>query len=365
MYKSPTMGQVVDSSKPVTLSWDTTCLTPTGDKVNVYLYAPSTSQPRIYLWENVPYSPGRLSVTLMPKWWQSTPSVALQFSIVQPNTPAIMNSLPAGPIFNATYTAPTNGKVPSSADVSKPDTGITNFALSTSHLTSGQKAAAVIMPLLLLIILGSVYWVRRSRKKGKVDRKQWSEEMDKRMSRISADWKSVTPSGAKEAVRQSMAYSASYRFSVFDGTPVGVRQSVASELGGRPSSTLVGSARGASALYQQNNVSIDVVPPPPIPRMSQLRSSTYSGERVSRVSFANDPRPKSRYKENSVYGDFPPVPPMMSTDQTKGPLTLTADDIRARMQGVNGDDKGRDSMDEVMPALSSSCAPHICVCFLN
>jgi hypothetical protein len=348
------MGQVVDSSKPVTLSWDTTCLTPPGNTINVYLYAPSTSQPRIYLWENVPFSPGKLTVQLMPKWWHSTPTMALQFSIVESNVPAFMNSLPAGPIFNATYAAPSNGKVPSSADVSKPDTGITNFALSKSNLTSGQKAAAVIIPLLLLIVLGAVWWVRRSRQKGKEERKRWSEVMDKRMSKISADWKSVTPGGAKEAVRQSIAYSASHRFSVFDGTAA-IRHSTASDLGaGRPSSTVVGGARGGNSIYQHSNVSIEVTPPPP--HMSQIRpgirSSTYSGtERVSRVSFANDPRPKSRYKENSVYGDFPPVP-HMAADQTKGPLTLSAEDIRARMQGVD-DKEARDSMDEVLPALSS------------
>jgi hypothetical protein len=356
MYTSPTAGQTVDSSKPVTISWNPTCLTPTNGQVDIYLYAPSAAQPRIHVWRSVPHAPGKFTAEIKPKWWKSTSSIGLQFAVVASDVPDFDTIMPAGPIFTATYTAPTDGSTPANADISKPEAGITNVgALGSKKLAPGGVAAAVLVPLLILIALGAAWWIRKSRLKGREKRKLWSEAVDKRMSTISTDWKSVTAGGAKEAIRQSMAISGNNRMSGFAfGT---IRpQSTASELGMGQAGI---GARGGYGLYQHENESFNPEFAPPMSQLRPgLRTSAFSTERISRVSFANDPRPKSRYNEKSVYGDAPvPRLPRMNADQTRGPLSLTAEDIRARLQGT---DQGRSSMDEVIPALSSSSNVHFC-----
>jgi hypothetical protein len=344
MYITPAAGQSVDTSKPLTIAWNPTCLSPPDGSADIYLYAPAVTAGRIHVWTSVPFAPGKYTLDLKPKWWNSTNSVNLQFAIVDPSMPSYMNSMPAGPIFAASYALPANGKPPSNADTSKPDSDVTNVgALSSKSSPSGGAiAAAVLLPILALIALCVGLWIRRSRQKGQVQRKRWSEAVDKRMSTISTDWKSVTPGGAKEAIRQSMVLAqGSNRMSSF--TFGGPRpQSTASDMG------VAGIGARGRGLYQHENETFSY---DSAPQMAQLRPGinvASTAQRVSRVSFANDPRPKSRYTEKSVYGDMPPVP-QIGTDQASGPLTLTAEDIRARMEGV---DKGRSSMDGILPALS-------------
>lgn len=350
MYLSPAAGETVDTSKPVTISWNPTCLSPPSGQIDIYLYAPSANQSLVHVWENVPAAPGTFTTQFKPKWWKSTPSMGLQLTIIESGTPAFAANFPAGPIFTASYSAPTDGSTPAYADFTKPESGITNVSTLGQHkLSPGKVAAAVIMPILVVIALGVAFWIRKSRVKGKEKRKLWSEAVDKRMSTISTDWKSVTIGGAKEAIRHSMAMSANSRMS---GFPFGaVRpQSTASELGMGQAGI---GAQGSYGLYQHENESFNPEFAPPMYQLRPgLRSSSFSTERVSRVSFANDPRPKSRYNEKSIYGESPLPPlPKMSIDQASGPLSLTAEDIRARMQGVDQDQE-RSSMDEVMPALS-------------
>jgi hypothetical protein len=71
-------------------------------------------------------------------------------------------------------------------------------------LTPGRTAAAVIMPLLVIacIIAGYICWTRL---KSKEQRKRFSIAVDKRMSSISADWKSMSNVGAAAAIRSSVA----------------------------------------------------------------------------------------------------------------------------------------------------------------
>jgi len=324
-------------------------------QVDMYLYAPNSANPRIHVWQNIPFADGQYTATLMPRWWNSTASVALQLLLIEAGDAPWMSDLPAGPIFTATYTAPASG-TPEVADISKNDGGVTNVSGSLSgntgsHLSGGKIAASVIMPI-LIVALAVFAWLKFSRAKGKAKRKEWTEAVDKRMSTISTDWKSMSAAGASAAIRNSMA-DAGNRNSSFSFGAIRPSSVVASE-GGQ-------AGIGARSMYSQSNDSR--------PQMSQLRSGVRTSafeNRVSRVSFATDPRPSMESRRSrafhtaTMYDDAPPLPNRqdssnrddaevgsMSPRQTNGPDNLSTEDIRARIDGgVRG------NFDEVMPALS-------------
>ncbi|KDQ51751.1 hypothetical protein JAAARDRAFT_62289 [Jaapia argillacea MUCL 33604] len=380
-YKSPTAGQSVNSTLPFNITWDTTCLSTTA--VDIYLYQPGAAQSRIHLWETVDYSLGSYQTTLKPKWWNATSSVSLQLNIVGAGSPPFLSTLPAGPIFTATYTAPTSGGTPADANTAIPDSAVesvNNLPVPHKGPTKGGIAAAVIFP--LLIVGGLVYaYLRWSRARGREKRKRWSEAVDKRMSTISTDWKSISAAGAQAAIRHSMA----------------IRPLSTASMGGEGGNAGVGTAGG---LYMHDGAQVDEFG---VAQMSQLRpgvrTSTITTQRVSRVSFAADPRPSaesrrsmavgegsrrsfagSEFGRRSMAGDgsrrsmagvsrafhssfIPPVPEvpassssssdsgdgevgLMSPTQKEGALSLSPEDIQARVSVV------RPSMDEYLPALS-------------
>jgi hypothetical protein len=345
-YISPSQGQTVSSSSPFNITWDTSCLSNT-QAVDIYLIAPSMSSSRIHEWQNVNYALGNYQTNLETKWWNDTSTVNLQLSIVTSNTQPFLSPFPAGPVFTATYTAPSDGSTPASADLSSPDgvTYVGNFSSSSSN--SGKIAAGVLVPL-IFIGLGIAVYFKLSRAKSKEKSRRFSEAIDKRMSTISVDWRSMSAAGASAAIRHSMAVSGGgNRNSSFSFGPI------------RPVSTAA--VEGTPSV--SDKVSLDV------PRMSQLRpglrSQTSLGERVSRVSFATDVRPsiESRRTVGTSRafhtGIVPPLPSKddkeetedLSPTQTRGPFTLTPDDIRARMS-LSGASEARPSMDEVWPSLS-------------
>lgn len=285
----------------------------------------------------------------------------MQLTIIESGTPVAMNPLPAGPVFTATY----SGSATTSTGTT--DSGITDVSkLETKKGPSkGGVAAAVILPL-LFVALCIAAWLRFNRAKSTEKSKRWSEAIDKRMSTISTDWKSMSPAGANAAIRNSMAMPGN-RASSFSFGAI------------RPSSQFsvdAGTAGiGSKGLYMHDNAD-------PFgsdgekPQMSQLGSGprpprplvNNTGERVSRVSFATDTRPSMDRKSvasRAFHTAFvPPVPTrqdsgmsmlddldaanVMSPTQTQGALTLDPEDISARVSG------GEEGID-VMPALSSKC----------
>ncbi|KAG1726826.1 hypothetical protein EDB19DRAFT_1833293 [Suillus lakei] len=346
-YVSPSQGQTVSSSSSFNITWDNSCLSNT-QAVDIYLIAPSLSSSRIHEWQNVNYALGTYQTSLEPKWWNDTSTVNLQLSIVTSNTQPFLSPFPAGPVFTATYTAPSDGSTPASADLSSPGgvTYVGNFSSSSSS-SSGKIAAGVLVPL-IFIGLGIAVYFKLSRAKSKEKSRRFSEAIDKRMSTISVDWRSMSAAGASAAIRHSMAVSSGgNRNSSFSFGPI------------RPISTAA--VEGVPSI--SDKVSLDM------PRMSQLRpglrSQTTLGERVSRVSFATDVRPsiESRRTVGTSRafhtGIVPPLPSNdnkeeteeLSPTQTRGPFTLTPDDIRARMS-FGGASEARPSMDEVWPSLS-------------
>lgn len=354
-------------------------------KADIYLYAPAASRSRLAVWENVNFTAGFVSVDLMPRWWNATPSIHLQLGIVSAGQEPFQSSqMPAGPVFTATYTNPSSGKVPAAADVSITTSPVIDMDQKaqpeTSHdMTSGEIAAAVLIPL-LLVIAGAVAYIRWQRKKAGTRSELFSTKVDQRMSTISINWKSITAAGANAAIRNSIA------------------------AGNRSSSFSFGAIRPASIIDPgDNQAGIGAAR-----QMSQMRTgvglrnpNSITGERVSRVSFAdsvnrqshisfaNDPRPStdSGARKTRAYheGHVPPVPALppsaastgashddasilsddsvqLSPKQTSGPLTLTPEDIRARIQAgsrarsisnVSGPIKG-EHCDDVLPALSST-----------
>ncbi|KAI0824357.1 hypothetical protein BC628DRAFT_1322877 [Trametes gibbosa] len=351
LYKSPTKGQIVDASQPVTISWDTSCLDTSA--VDIYLYAPTAVQPIMHEWQNVDYKSGSYAATFKPGWWNGTSSVSLEITIVPAGEPLFAVTTPAGPLFTASFSG-----VADTTAIAGAVEEVHNTPSEKHGPSKGLVAAAVLIPLLLLTALGVAAYIKISRAKGKEKRKRYSVAVDKRMSTISTDWKSMTGAGANAAIRNSMAVS----------NDSGNRLSSFSFGGVRPSSTVAvegGHAGiGARGIYQPDLAG-------DAPEMSQLRPGIRTSafeNRVSRVSFAADPRPSTesrRPRQSRAFhvGHAPPLPerqpstesssnssPILSPIQTAGPLSLTPEDIRARMAGQES--APRPSIDEVMPALS-------------
>ena len=335
-YKAPTMNQSIASGEKFDIEWDSTCLD--ANAIDIYLYMPGADNTRIHMWQNVNFAVGKYTDTLHSSWWNSTDgAVKLQLKIVPNGSPPFLGDFPAAPVFTATKGDKDDGKVSGGID------NVNNFGEQHSSNSSGKIAAGVLVPLLIIIGASIYAWMRYRRNRGKEDRKRWSEAVDKRMSTISTDWKSISAAGASAAIRSSMAVSGG---------------------GNRNSSFSFGAIRPASTFSEnQAGVGTRGTGEDP-PQMSQLRpglrTSAVGSDRVSRVSFAVDTRPsgESRRTTRAFHtGHVPPIPNRldssdMSPTQTAGPLPLTADDIRNQMSG-----QARPSMDDYMPALSSKSPP--------
>jgi hypothetical protein len=352
-YKSPTASQSIAYTTPVNMTWDTTCLNATD--VDIFLYAPGIGS-RIHAWQGVGFAAGSYQTTFEPKWWNATSNIGVQLMIVPSGTPPFLSPYPAGPMFNMTYTKPSSG-TPAVADTSHPDNPVTVVKNSHSkHLAGGKVAAAVIMPLLVVIFLVVTAYIKLKRERGRDERKQWSEAIDKRMSTISTDWKPISAVGAQAAIRNSIAVDGSIRSSSFSFGNIRPDSGVAVEggqagIGSRSRTVLPGQSNGTAQL-----------------RSSAINAQIIS-ERVSRVSFAPDVRQSSesrRAVQSRAYHTaiVPPLPDRkweitqasdsevdgyISPTQADGPQTLSIEDIQARLNGK--DTSSRASVDAVMPAL--------------
>jgi len=324
---------VVNSSEPLQISWDASCLDTTA--VDIYLFAPLASTPRIHIWQSVDYAYGSYNATLQPSWWNSTQSVSLQLEIVESGLPTFMSTLPIGPIWNATYSG--NHDASTSSDTASGSIAESVNNVPKQGLAKGKIAAAVIMTLLAVagIVAGVYIW--RSRKRGQHKRKRFSVAVDKRMSTISTDWKSVTTAGAAHAIRNSV-YS-----------------------GDRTSSIDVGQAGIGSQSLRLQTTEEELSPPAMAQIRPGFRASLYSAadrqSRVSRVSFAPEARPTSDYRRTRAFhtGHAPPLPDSvmspaeLSPTQTTGPFSLSVEDVHAHMWGQ---DETQSSFDAFAPALS-------------
>jgi hypothetical protein len=216
------------------------------------------------------------------------------------------------------------------------------------------------MPLLFVLFLVVLAYVKLKRERGKENRKRWSEAIDSRMSTISTTWKPISVAGAQAAIRNSIAGDSSNRASSFSFGNIRPTSTVAVE-GGQAG---IGS-RARTVLPGQSNGSVHL--------RSSATSSQIMAERVSRVSFAPDLRPSSETRRTVASRAFhtaiiPPLPdteweasqsPTRNSDQdetlsptqTNGPEPLSVEDIQARLAGET---TSHPSVDAVMPALRST-----------
>jgi hypothetical protein len=325
---------------PLNVVWkpELACLYPAPELVDIHITAPGANAPDLNTWYGVPYAAGNYTLNLLPRWWNATASCALQLMIVPASTPVFLSTIPAGPVFTATYTANTTGPVPPAADtsLSSQDTGSTTVTptgiagVSSHSMSAGKKVAAVLLPLLFVLLLGLAY-LKISRARGQAKRSAWSEKLDKRMSTISTDWKAITPGGAREAVRASIAANRSSVFSfgaIRTGAPEGEPVVMGEKaLPANPVSVRGGSIEISEKEYPRTSLGSGVGV-----GVGARRPRTHATppERQSRaVSFADSahPRPSlqgSRYSRGSrafhtasTYDDFageeaPPVPALPS-----------------------------------------------------
>ncbi|KAG6875484.1 hypothetical protein C0993_008995 [Termitomyces sp. T159_Od127] len=365
-YASPTTGATIDALQPFVLKWDPTCID--SQKVDIYLLAPSYPDDRngVANWTSVSNADAQKSVTVVPKWSNSTSELQVQLTIVAAGIPSSMAMLPAGPIFTLT----SNGTAPASPLTA--DAGLGSSGTSKS-ISPGATAAAVLFP--LLIVGAAIFaYLRYQRRRASAKSKRFSQALDKRMSTISADWKSISAAGAHAAIRSSIAAT---------------RDSAAFSFGHiRPSIDAPAPAATASPQMKQvrTGTGVGLRNPGAAAAIAAERAS-----RVSRVSFADtlgrpstdSRRPRGAQGRGSAY--VPPVPSrrdvvsgapsvypdseieseaedprrahhaqaQMSPRQTTGPLTLTPEDIHARMHGrLSPAPEKNEEYDEVMPALS-------------
>ncbi|SJL18132.1 uncharacterized protein ARMOST_21704 [Armillaria ostoyae] len=242
-YISPAKGAVVDSLKTTNITWDPSCVE--ANAVDILLYAPSVSTPMIHVWEQVKNADGMYEATLKPRWWNSSSNIQLQLVILPAGNPPFLATLPAGPLWNATYTQPESG-TPDSADTSKPDSAaeVVDSASNPNVISAGQIAAAVVAPV-VFIILCIVAWLIWRRKRGLKERKAWTEAVDRRMS-TTVDWPSITVAGASAAIRNSLV-----------GTPT------RTSMGNQPSSSFYAGPRHAglgAGLYRHQNEQLATSP---------------------------------------------------------------------------------------------------------
>ncbi|KAF9553430.1 hypothetical protein CPC08DRAFT_767542 [Agrocybe pediades] len=372
LYQAPQLGASVNSLDPLPITWDPTCID--SRELDIYLFSPGSNNSRIHVWTNVANSRGTYTADLMPRWWGSTAEQSLQVVILPAGGLLFQAKYPNGPVFTATYTEPASG-VPAAADTNQIDpSGVTpvNDLATKPGLSPGKKAAAVLIPLLFIILCVTAYFkMKRSRNKDK--RKKWTEAVDKRMSTISADWKSVSAAGANAAIRNSIAVGArnsSFSFgAIRPSSTFGVEGGEEKDPNeGRRTVTGVG-LRNPAALSSTERVS---------------RVSFAPDTRVSRVSFADSvSRPSGESRRTRAFHSayVPPVPALpdqqqqdketeknsgsvesdptsFSPRQTQGALTLTPEDIRSRITSKKSQEQAqsypeeKNGFAEFLPALS-------------
>lgn len=243
--------------------------------------------------------------------------ISLQLDFVEAGTPIFSSAIPQGPIFAATFNTtdyslkhPTGGTSPNTiADSSSSsDSGgssifeAVNSALKATGLSKGSIAAAVLVPLLAVGLAIAIY-VRFQRRKETAKRQRWSQAVDKRMSSISTEWKTLPPNAQSEAIRQSIAIMRNSRASMARMSEIYME--------GRPSSTFAVEGAGAAGVGVRKGTGVG-------PRIVSMGPAQMAN-RKSAISFATD----TRFSRSST--DIPDVPKVNarpSTDRSR-PSTET------------------------------------------
>ncbi|TFK32991.1 hypothetical protein BDQ12DRAFT_658570, partial [Crucibulum laeve] len=328
---SPTTGSSIDALQPLEITWNPDCVT--APALSLYVIASSLPTPGLYNTTSIPTSAGKYSLQLKPRWWNSTSSQTLQVALV-PSTNALWdNDYPGGPVFTATYTPPSDGTIPAIADVSKKgdDVPVASGAIAQSGMNPGKTAAAVLLPLLFVLLCIGAY-LKMQRSKGKEKRKRWSEAVDKRMSTISTDWKSVSAAGAQAAIRNSIAVG-NNRNSSFSFGAIRPGSTYTAENG----EVAAGQAGVGARQMSQMRPGVGLRNPASLPSASSTervsRVSFAADTRVSRVSFADSARPSigsrpsgEQRRTRAFHSAYIPPVPTIPANAADTSATIDEDD---------------------------------------
>ena len=319
LYKFPNASSTIDATQPVTFLWNTAC-TLSSPQVDIYLYAPSSSNGLIQAWTGADYTSGQFTVQLLPKWWNNTASARLQMTLVESGQPAWnAGTGPAGPVFTINYptsamtSTTASGVVTNSAGASASGNSVfqsvNNTANQSTGISKGAIAAAVIVPLLVVAGLLAVairFWRTKEQKK----RRRWSQAMS---SNSNLEWeKGGLPTDRPPRLSLGGA----------PGSPA-MRNSTVGSLG-RPSISSMqrpASLAASSVMAMENNMAgagagASFARPP----YASMRSASADyvpsvhsqvhlpdgGIRQSRISFAETTRPDRRSRL-SLGGDIRPA----------------------------------------------------------
>ncbi|KAF8518117.1 hypothetical protein BU17DRAFT_91206 [Hysterangium stoloniferum] len=332
-YLSPKQGDLIDTSQPLSIKWDTSLKCFDSQGVDIYLYAPYTSKAVIHAWGGVAYNDGQFETPLSGSWWNS--SVApqqMQLAFVSSQSPVFTSPVPQGPLFTVQFnttdfgiknpTGATGSSVSTSSDASGGGIfQVIGNAYRNSGLPKGSIAAAVLMPI-LAVAIGIAVYVKFQRAKEAENRKRWSQAVDKRMSTLSTEWKSLPPNTQSEAIRQSIAIMRNSRASM-------ARMSEVYGNDARPMSTASGvNTAGAAGVGVGARKGTGVGLRNPAMGSAQMgdRKSTVSfadtiANRKSTISFATDTRFSRPSMDVPGVPELPKAIPRPSTDNLSRPST--------------------------------------------
>lgn len=353
VYKSPSTGDTVQASDPLTISWDTSyasCLGSGYTNIDIYLLSPTSQSGHVKIFSSIPFSAGTYTKSLDPGWWNNTGDIELTIDFVPTGQLLAYNPFTAGPVINVK--SPT-GSNPSgdTSDSTDPTLKTSGDVAQGGSLPKGSIAAAILLPIIAIILALAVY-AKISRKKRAERTRRFSQAMNARMSRISGDWQNMAQENHKFTPRDSTA-SVLRMSAVFDqGMQMDVsddaqRVSIANlpYSQSQPVGSRTSRFNPPTFGTRQSRISFA-----PEVNASKERLSAYSTGRVSRAFPAEEAPPVPRgdfgravsgnpasiasvsvYDVNSIYAveshEQHDDHGALSPTQTTGPVALSNDDI--------------------------------------
>ncbi|KAK4055937.1 hypothetical protein OIO90_002930 [Microbotryomycetes sp. JL221] len=201
LYTYPNPMSLVPVLTPIDLTWDSTCLSSSSSssstnefdqQLDILLSVVTTTEGSlpVHLWQNVNVQDNSLTTTLNPTWWNASTGsgrINAHLTLIPSGNPIWNTPVSTGPSFviyyNGSYPSLTNsGPLPAYTGPSVES--VNGNKTNDNSLTGGKLAAAVTIPL-LMVIVGIVGFLLWNKWKKKPQQKRWSNVVDERMSMVS------------------------------------------------------------------------------------------------------------------------------------------------------------------------------------